>query len=66
MSEQPSVRDAVKNTPEVRECENTKGLFHPAITHRLTRKGNPADCGRKPGDEGGISEDGGTNHGHAR
>lgn len=66
MGEQPSVRDAVENTPEVRECENTKGPFPSAIPHRLTRKGSPADCGGKPGDEGGISEEGGATHGHAR
>lgn len=57
---QPSVRDSVENTPEVRECENTKGPFHSAIPHCLARKGSPADCAGKPGDEGSISEDGGA------
>lgn len=28
---EPSVREAVKKMPEVRECENTKGPFQSAI-----------------------------------
>ena len=37
---EPSVREAVKKMPEVRECENTKGPFQSAIPRHLTRKGS--------------------------
>lgn len=58
---EPSVRDAAEKMPEVRECENTKDAFQSAIPRHLTRKGSPAECGGKPGEQGSISEDeGGT------